>query len=246
MADEAMAGAPDVLVLPELWDLGFYPADVRELSDAEGREAEAFLGGLAREHGVNIVGGSIARRTQSGVRNSCMVFDRRGGLAGIYDKCHLFSPGHEDRHFEAGDEAGLFDLDGIRAGVLICYDLRFGEFAGSLALQGAKLLFVPAAWPRPRLDHWQLLCRSRAVENQCFVAAANGCGQLGKLSFCGHSVIVDPSGAILAEAAEDAQCVTAGCDPALVEAARARLPVFTDRRPELYAVCARKDKGGAR
>lgn len=237
MAADAAVSAPDVLVLPELWDLGFYPANVRELSDAEGGEAEAFLGGLAREYAVNIVGGSIARRVGEGVRNTCLVFNRSGERVAVRDKCHLFSPGREDRHFEAGEGAEPFTLDGVRAGVLICYDLRFGELARSLALKGAELLFVPAAWPHPRLEHWRLLCRARAVENQCFLAAANGCGELGKLAFCGHSAVIDPNGEILAEAKERPVILAAECDPAQVRAVRERFSVFADRRPELYDAC---------
>lgn len=238
MAAAAAVSAPDVLVLPELWDLGFYPANVRELSDAEGGAAEAFLGGLAREYGVNIVGGSIARRTGNGIRNTCLVFDRRGERVAAYDKCHLFSPGRENRYFEAGEGAEPFFLDGVRAGVLICYDLRFGELARSLALKGAELLFVPAAWPHPRLEHWRLLCRARAVENQCALAAVNGCGALGELRFCGHSAVIGPEGETLAEAEEKPTALVADCDPGRVRSLRERFSVFADRRPELYAACA--------
>lgn len=235
MVGEAAAGSPDVIVMPELWDIGFYPADVLALSDPEGAVAGAFLSGLARSHGVNIVGGSIARRVGGGVRNTCLVFDRNGDCAGLYDKCHLFSPGHEDRHFEPGNAAVTVTLDGVTTGILICYDLRFGEFAARLARLGAELIVVAAAWPHPRLEHWRLLLRARALENQCFVAAANGCGRLGKLTFCGHSAVVNPDGTILAEAEEEPACLSVDCDMAEAQAARSRITVFADRRPELYA-----------
>lgn len=236
MIGDAAADSADVIVMPELWDIGFYPANVVELSDPEGGEAGAFLSALARSHGVNIVGGSIARRVGNGVRNSCLVFDRKGERVALYDKCHLFSPGHEGRHFEPGNAAVTASLDGVTTGVLICYDLRFGEFAACLARNGAELLVVPAAWPHPRLEHWRLLLRARAVENQCFVAAANGCGMLGKLTFCGRSAVIAPDGVTLAEAGEEPAVLTADCDMSDVRAVRERIPVFADRRPELYGI----------
>lgn len=230
----AMADAPDVIVLPELWDLGFYPSNVRELGDPDGREARELLGGLAVRHGVNIVGGSIVRRLGDALYNTCLVFDRAGKELAAYDKTHLFSPSGEQRHFQAGETTALFSLDGILCGVLICYDLRFGELARTLVLEGAELLFVPAAWPHPRLGHWQLLCRTRALENQCFLAAANACGSTGKLRLCGYSQVVDPWGEVLAEAEEKPGSLTAECDFSVLRDVRARMNIFADRRPGLY------------
>jgi len=230
----SMADSPDVVVLPELWDLGYYPANVLELGDPDGREARSLLGDLAARHGVHIVGGSIVRRLGDTLRNTCFVFDRTGKELAVYDKMHLFSPSGEHLHFQAGETAAVFSLDGVPCGVLICYDLRFGELARMLALAGAEVLFAPAAWPHPRLRHWQLLCQTRAMENQCFLAAANVSGHCGKARLAGHSQIVDPWGEVLAEAGETPELLSARCDFSVLRDVRARMSIFADRKPALY------------
>lgn len=231
----AADGVPDVVALPELWDVGFYPRNAAELADPDGREARALLGELASAYRVNVVGGSIIRRDGDGIFNTAYVFDRTGGEVASYDKVHLFSPTREDEHFHAGEKLALFELDGVRMGVMVCYDLRFGELARALALRGARVLFVPAAWPHPRQSHWRALAVARAVENQFFVAAVNQCGASGKNAFCGNSLLVDPWGRVIAEAGEDETVLRGEFDLALVDDARARIDVFHDRRPGLYA-----------
>ena len=102
------------------------------------------------------------------------------------------------------------------------------------ALAGAKVLFVPAAWPEARLEHWQLLNRARAIENQFFVAAVNSCGFCGSLKFGGHSLLVDPQGNVLVEGGSDDAVLTETIDLSVVDDIRSRINVFRDRRPELY------------
>ena len=102
------------------------------------------------------------------------------------------------------------------------------------ALAGAKILFVPAAWPHPRLAHWQILNRARAIENQLFVVAVNSCGTCGDYHFCGHSMIIDPWGEVLAEGGDGEVVVTGEIDLSVIDDIRSRINVFRDRRPELY------------
>jgi predicted amidohydrolase len=128
----------------------------------------------------------------------------------------------------------VFDLDGVRASVAICYDLRFGELSRMAALAGAKILFVPAAWPEARLCLWQLLLRARAVENQFFVAGVNTCGSLGSQRYPGSSLIAGPSGEILAQAGDGEACLAAACDLAVLEELRTSFNFFQDRRPDVY------------
>ncbi|MDR1359825.1 MAG: carbon-nitrogen family hydrolase [Deltaproteobacteria bacterium] len=234
LAEKAMADAPDVLVLPEMWDIGFITRDVSALADPDGREAGEFLGALARKHQVNIVGGSIARKKEDKLWNTCYVLNRAGSCIAAYDKIHLFSHQGEDTRFQAGNVPVVFDLDGVRSGVVICYDLRFGELSRMAALAGARILFVPAAWPEIRLSLWQLLLRARAVENQLFVAGVNICGRLGSLKYPGSSLIAGPSGEILAQAEDAEACLAADCDLAVLEDLRAAMPFFQDLRPDVY------------
>ncbi|MDR2075495.1 MAG: carbon-nitrogen family hydrolase [Desulfovibrio sp.] len=242
LADQAMAAGPDVLVLPEMWDIGFITRDVSSLADPDGREAGGFLSALARRHRVNIVGGSIARKDSGGLRNTCYIVNREGRRVAAYDKIHLFSLQGENTRFQAGDTPVTFDLEGVRAGIVICYDLRFGELTRMAALDGAKILFVPAAWPTVRLSFWQILLRARAMENQFFVVGVNICGFLGSQEYPGASLIVGPAGEILAQAGDGETCLSACCDPAALEKVRASLSFFQDRRPDVYRLSGNPEK----
>ena len=120
------------------------------------------------------------------------------------------------------------------AGLAICYDLRFPELFRRYALEGARLMILPAAWPHPRRMHWRTLLRSRAIENQCFVAACNRVGTADDVSFFGSSAVIDPWGETLIEGGETEALLTVRIDLDTVEATRAKIPIFADRRPELY------------
>lgn len=230
----AASDGADVAVLSELWDTSFYPSDIREKADEEGALARAFLQDLAKEYHIHLVGGSIARRHEGGIYNTTYIVDRDGALVSSYDKCHLFTPGKEDKAFTAGRDLNVFSLDGVTMASIICYDVRFSEWVRMAALAGAKVLFVPAAWPEERLEHWRLLNRARAIENQFFVAAVNSCGTCGRLTFGGHSLLADPQGNVLIEGGSDDAVLTETIDLSVVDDIRSRINVFRDRRPELY------------
>ena len=232
---EAAEGGADTLVLPETWNLGFFPKErLAELAETPAGESKKLLAELAKEYGVNIVGGSLVTRRGNRVYNRALVIGRDGKEIASYDKIHLFSPSGEQDYFTAGSQICTFELDGISAGLITCYDLRFAELVRSLALRGIKILFVPAAWPHPRLSHWQILNRARAIENQVYVACVNGCGVADELDFCGHSMVIDPLGEILAEAEEDEGIFAAEVDFTSMDEIRANINVFRDRRPGVY------------
>ncbi|MBR2214658.1 MAG: carbon-nitrogen family hydrolase [Selenomonadaceae bacterium] len=236
LAAEAMEEKPDVLVLPELWNTGFYPSPIRDFAAAEEKRAVALLAATAEKYGVHIVGGSIPTLEGDKVYNTSLVFNRQGEQIAAYRKVHLFSPGGEDREFTPGDAIAGFELDGVKCATAICYDLRFPEIMGVMARRGAQIIFLPAAWPLKRLTHWQVLMRARAIENQCFVAAVGGVGFFaGDLPLGGHSAIIDPWGELLAAAAQDEMVVRAVCDTRAIHRARRAITVYADRRPELYA-----------
>lgn len=236
LTEQAMKEQPDVLVLPELWDVGFFPKNVVELSDQNGELAKKFLSSLAKEYKINLVGGSIVRGDKDAIYNTQYIFDRQGNLIAEYDKVHSFSPSGEHETFKAGNKAVTYELDGIKMGSIICYDLRFLEWVRVVALAGAQVLFVPAAWPHPRLNHWRLLNQVRAIENHFFVIAVNHAGKANELEFCGHSLMVNPWGEIIAEAGDNEEILTGELDFAIIKDIRERINVFRDRRPELYDV----------
>ncbi|MFC4811731.1 carbon-nitrogen family hydrolase [Paenibacillus sp. GCM10023250] len=234
--EEAVGGEekPELIVLPEMWNTGYALQRIEDIADRDGERAKALLSAFARTHAVRILGGSIAEKRADGVYNTTYVFDERGELTDTYSKMHLFRLMDEEKYLQAGDLPGTLRAGGLQAGMMICYDLRFPELARKLALGGAKALFVPAQWPNPRLHHWRTLLTARAIENQMYVVACNRCGASGDTTFFGHSMIIDPWGEIVAEAGEEETILRGGIDPALVEAVRAKIPVFEDRRPSLY------------
>lgn len=166
--------------------------------------------------------------------NTIYVFDRQGNEAAEYSKIHLFRLMDEEKHLVSGDRVGEFTVEGVPAGMMICYDIRFPELARRLALVGAKILFVPAEWPHPRLHHWRTLLQARAIENQMYVVACNRVGVSGSTEFFGHSMVIDPWGEVIAEGGESEEIIHASVSLDLVDEVRTRIPVFEDRRPQLY------------
>lgn len=231
---EAVHTGADIVVLPEMWNTSFYPTNVQQLADNDGKRTKAFLTSLAKQYYVHIVGGSVANCKKDGVYNTTYVINRQGHIVSTYDKVHLFAPGGEDAVFQAGNTLSVFTLDRITMASIICYDLRFTEWVRMAALQGAKVLFVPAAWPDVRIDHWQILNRARAIENQLVVVAVNQCGVAGTLQFGGHSMIIDPLGNVLAEEEKEPAILTADVDIEAIDSIREDINVFRDRRPSLY------------
>lgn len=234
--EQAMASAlkPDVIVLPEMWNTGYALAEISRLADKDGQETRAWVSRFAQKHGVHVVAGSIAEIREDRVYNTMLVFDRNGTEVGAYSKMHLFRLMEEEKHLTSGDRLVTFELDAMKAGASICYDIRFPELARSLSLKGTKVLFVPAEWPHPRLHHWRTLLTARAIENQMYVIACNRTGESGGQAFFGHSLIIDPWGEIVAEGGEGEEILMGNIDLALVDRVREQIPVFADRRPHLY------------
>ncbi|MFD0670356.1 carbon-nitrogen family hydrolase [Cohnella sp. GCM10027633] len=234
---EEAAGAdpkPDLIVLPEMWNTGYALDRIRSLADPNGERTKAALSAFCRERGVSVHAGSIARLNGTNVTNTTYIFDARGEEIGQYSKIHLFQLMNEHLHLEAGEAPGRFELGGVPAATMICYDIRFPELARKLAIGGAKILFVPAEWPHPRLHHWRTLLLARAIENQMYVVSCNTVGESGGTSFFGHSMVIDPWGEVVAEAPEEETILIASVDLSLVDEVRGRIPVFADRRPSLY------------
>lgn len=235
LTKRAMRKKPDVILLPELWNTGFAPRGIDpKLADEDGARTRSFCATLAKKHSVNLVAGSVLTRKGGALYNTAYVFDRAGNCVAEYDKVHLFSPSGEGEMYTPGDKLVTFSLDGVVCGVMICYDLRFAELARALALNGTKVLFIPAEWPRQRTSQMLTLLRARAIENQLFAALANGCGEAPGTGFGGKSVIVDPLGNTLAKAGRGERIITSTIDFEAQERIRNELPVFLDRRPSLY------------
>lgn len=245
LVDRAAKAGARLVVLPEKWNGIGNAAALHELAEPlEGGETVTTMAEWARRHDLWLVGGSITERRDGHERlsNTCCVFAPDGELAAVYRKIHLFDVevgGQVYRESEAeepGGERVLVDVDGWGTGLTICYDIRFPELYRLLTLAGAEILTVPANFTLATgKDHWRLLLRARAVENQCYVLAAAQVGEPmpGRPSY-GHSAIVDPWGTVLADAPDEETVIVADLDRARLRRIRETLPSLANRRPEAY------------
>ena len=225
---------PDVVLLPETWNTGFFPQDLAACADRDGQRTKETFSALARELNVNIVAGSVADCRGGKFYNTSYVFSRAGSCVAAYDKTHLFTPSGEHNYFEMGSRTCRFTLEGIPCGLIICYDIRFPELIRTLTIQGVDLLFVVSQWPEKRAMHLDTLARARAIENQTFLALCNSAA--ADTACAGHSAIIDPWGEYLAQAGEKEETISADLDFSVIQGIRSSINVFRDRRPELYHV----------
>ncbi|TYP57872.1 carbon-nitrogen family hydrolase [Thermosediminibacter litoriperuensis] len=231
---------PDVVVLPEMWNTGYALERLSNIADRDGRPTVEWLKRVAAENGINIVAGSIADfridspAEEPRVYNTAYVINRSGEVVARYDKVHRFRLMDEEKYLAPGAGAVTFDLDGITCGLAICYDIRFPEFIRKIALLGARILFVPAQWPKPRHMHWKLLNIVRAIENQFYVVGVNRVGNQGDAVFPGMSLVVNPWGEVLLEGDEREGVFETTIDLSVVDQVRGYIPVFEDRRPDAY------------
>ena len=237
LVKRAMKDKPDVLVLPETWNTGFFPREnLQALCDRDGSRVKQVFGALAERYQVNIVAGSVSNVRGGKVYNTAMVFDRTGACIASYDKTHLFTPMGEDNYYTPGDRLCTFVLDGVKCGLIICYDVRFPELTRSLTVPGLDMLFVVSQWPKVRTFHLRSLTTARAIENQMFLVCCNSCGTAGQTVYGGNSAIIDPWGETVALAGETEEILTADCDLQILTNIRGSIPVFRDRRPSLYKI----------
>ncbi|HMM20259.1 MAG TPA: carbon-nitrogen family hydrolase [Selenomonadales bacterium] len=233
MTEEA-AGRAEVVVLPEIWTTGYALRQVAEWAETETGPTITALAAIARRSGAAIIAGSLAMRVGDKIGNRSVVIGPDGRIAAGYEKLHLFSMTGEERFFAPGDRRTVFALAGMKAGLAICYDLRFPELFRRLALDGAQAIFLPAEWPAARGAHWDILVRARAVENQVYICAVNCVGEHRGSRFYGHSMLVGPEGQVLAEGGDAEGVIYGEIDPAVVAEARETMRVWQDRREEVY------------
>lgn len=250
LLEEAIAEErPDLVSLPETFTvMGGGTSGRREAAEPiPGGAAYTMLQGLAREHRVNVHGGSFFEELPDGrLANTTVVFDRRGDEVARYRKIHLFditTPNgdayNESDYTMPGRDVVTVDLDGVRVGLAICYDLRFAELFLALRQQGAELIMLPAAFTlQTGKDHWEVLLRTRAIETQCYVAAAAQVGSYpagsGVRYTYGNALIADPWGQVLARVSDRPGHAAATLDKAYLELVRQRIPAESHRRLPLH------------
>ena len=233
MAVQAAAQDCDLLLAPELWSTGYACAARASLASPLDAGSFAWLAGLAAEFHI-AVGGSMLEQRGTDFYNTFALYDSAGARAGLYRKVHLFRPMGEHTWLQPGGELSLAQPAWGSTGLAVCYDLRFPEMFRRYALQGARLILLPAQWPAARAEHWRVLLRARAIDNQVFIAGVNRVGASAGETFGGASAVIDPTGAVLVEGGDSPGLLTAEVDLSACEQARAQIPILSDRRPELY------------
>jgi omega-amidase len=232
-ATRAARDGARVVAFTELCTTGFTMSPEPFAEPIPGRTTDAFAA-IARDLGVWIIGTQVEAHAPR-PHNAAFALGPDGELAAVYRKIHPFSFGDENNHYVGGTEAPLFSIDGVKAGLQICYDLRFPETFRSLAARGAEVVFVPANWPSRRAMHWSTLLAARAIESQLVVCGINRAGRDPNVEYPGLSAIHDARGEVLAKGDASEQLVSAEVDFDDARAWRARFPALRDRRPDVYA-----------
>jgi predicted amidohydrolase len=199
------------------------------IAEDEGSGAnEVFLQHCAAEHAVHVAA-SIAQRGADGRYRNNLVVAGPGGTIARYSKIHPFSYSGEHERYAAGDRFVTVDIDGVRVSLFVCYDLRFSDEFWALA-DKTDLYVIPANWPDSRREHWRVLLRARAVENQAYVLGVNRVGSGGRLTYAGDSVLVDPAGLVVVEGDAQEQVLIGDVATERVTSVRTEFPFLRDRR----------------
>jgi predicted amidohydrolase len=229
----AAAKGADLVVLPELWGVGYFAFDqYRELAEPMSGDTVAAGQEWARQLGCYLHLGSFVERGPDGrLHNTAVLIDPAGEIAHTYRKIHVF--GYRSREAELltpGADIAVVHTPIGAVGATTCYDLRFPELWRALIDAGAQIVIVPAAWPAARLEHWRLFTSCRAVEEQIILIACNAVGVQNGIALGGHSRIVDPWGVVLTESGESEGITWCDVDPAVIAQTRDEFPVLRDRR----------------
>jgi deaminated glutathione amidase len=252
----AAADGARLIVLPEKWTVLGRDEDLRGGAEPLDGPALAWARELARELRVDLLAGSLVERRAGSelLANTSVHVGPDGEVRAAYRKLHMFDVEVEGRAYresavtEPGEEIVLSaTADGVELGMAICYDLRFPELFGALAARGARVVVLPSAFTLPTTrDHWEILVRARAIENEVFVIAANQVGEHpGGHRSGGHSLIVDPWGVVLARAHDGEGFIAADLDLDRQREIRAQLPVLAHRRTDVYGRSAGAIAGGS-
>ncbi|MBB5182980.1 nitrilase-related carbon-nitrogen hydrolase [Catenisphaera adipataccumulans] len=229
----------DIVVLPEMWNAPYDNEAMKKAADSQEKCMEAMRCFSKQTH-TWLVGGSIPYKQGSSYYNMCLIYND-GQLISSYAKMHLMefhgrSDYQEKDLFRAGSRLCLFDTPWGKMGVIICYDIRFPEEARLLAMNGAKIIFAPAAFnEKVGKAHWQPLFQTRAMENQVFMVGVNPSNYTyGNYTAYGHSIITDPYGYVLCQMDEKPGSLSAEIDLHRIDVIRKRMPLWQIRRDDVY------------
>jgi predicted amidohydrolase len=243
MITDAASGNIDIAILPEIFNSPYDTGLFRQYAETYPSETTDMLSGLAKKLGIYIIGGSICERDGDTYYNTSYSFDRNGKLIGRHRKIHLFDIDikgkirfKESDVFSCGAQSTIIDTEFCKIGILICYDMRFPELSKKMAKQGAKIIVCPASFNMTTGPaHWELLTRTRAIDNQVYFIAASPARDISSMYVSyGNSIMVNPWGEIIARA-DESECILYGeINLEFVDKIRDELPVLKHSRYDLY------------
>ncbi|MFC7394978.1 carbon-nitrogen family hydrolase [Scopulibacillus cellulosilyticus] len=238
--EENLEADTEIVVIPEMWNNGYDLHHLAEKADINLTRSLPFIQSLATKHHVDIIAGSVSNKRNDNIYNTAFAVSKTGKLLYQKDKIHLVPMLDEHLYLTSGDEVPeVFEINGIKASQIICYDLRFPEITRYPTSQGAKIIFYVAQWTTKNIDHWRTLLKARAIENCVYVIACNSVGDVNNENhvgntYAGHSIVIDPNGNIVEEAGNQEAIITAEIDIQKVAKQQQNIPIFENLRPDVY------------
>ena len=231
----------DLVLLPEVWAVGW---DCKQFVDAAEKDSDSqtldFLKYIAQKHRCLVLGGSYIREDSSNLyKNTMPVISSKGEILALYDKMHLFSHigAQEHSYVTKGENLVILDLGYTKIGLSICYDIRFPELFRKYANNGVEIFVSAAAWGQNKLMHWEIMQKARAIENQCYMLAADQTGKISGSDFnLGHSMVISPWGDVIDELGCEEGCILAELDLIKLRKLRKDFPLLKDRRNEQFQI----------
>lgn len=225
----------DLIVLPEVFAIGWQCKDFQaQAEQLEKSETIEFLKNIALTFKSIVIGGSIIIKSDNGeYLNTCPVISKEGKLVTTYDKIHLFShiDAEENKYIKSGNELKILDLGFTKIGLSICYDIRFPEIYRAYSRNGVEIFINVAAWSKTKPEHWDIMHKARAIENQCFMIVANQTGKITNNGHnLGHSMVLDPWGSTIIELKEEESCAKCIINTEQLKELRKTFPLLKDRK----------------
>lgn len=233
----------EIAVLPEMFNTPYETEMFRKFCEERYGETWEKLSKMAEQNKIVLIGGTVPEKEDDRLYNTSYVFNEKGDEIARHRKMHLFDVDikgkqsfKESDSFCPGDDTCVFEYEGHKLGLAICFDIRFPEYFRNLVLEGAEVIFVPAAFNMTTGPmHWELSFRMRAVDNQCFtVGVAPARDRCGKYISYANSIVCDPWGRVMCNAGEKPGVTVCDIDLNEVETVRQQLPILSARRPDMY------------
>ena len=224
----------DLIIFSEVWSIGWYCSNFpKEAETLENSPTINVLKDIALSYKSNVIGGSVILQHENCFTNTCPVISKKGQLITTYDKMHLFSHkgSEENKYITTGNELKILNYQNTKIGLTICYDIRFPEIYREYSKHGVEIFVNMAAWSNKKPEHWEIMHRARAIENQCYMLTVDQTGKITDKEYnLGNSMVINPWGDIEASLQSEESCLLYEIDTAKVKELRENFPLISDRR----------------